>query len=117
MKKRNAINGQFSARLVEMLESPAYRALTRAAHKVISRIEVEFGHHGGNDNGRLPVTYEQFEEYGLHRASVAPAIRVAEALGFIRVTEKGRAGNAEHRIPNKFYLTYIYAEQNKSQYG
>jgi len=48
-----------------MLESPAYRVLSRAAHLVISRIEVELGHHGGNDNGKLPVTVNQFVEYGV----------------------------------------------------
>ena len=63
MKRRNRINGQFSVRLIEMLESPAYRVLTVAAHRVISRIEVELGHHGGNDNGKLPVTYDEFIEY------------------------------------------------------
>ena len=78
-----------------MLESPAYRALSASGHKVISRIEIELGHHGGNDNGRLPVTTNDFVEYGMHRTSVAPAIREAEALGFIRVTERGRGGNAE----------------------
>jgi hypothetical protein len=62
IKRRNKINGQFSVRLVEMQESPAYRALSRAAHLVISRIEIELAHHGGNDNGRLPVTHEQFIE-------------------------------------------------------
>ena len=105
-KRRNRINGQFAARLIEMLESPAYRALSASGHKVISRIEIELGHHGGNDNGRLPVTTNDFVEYGMHRTSVAPAIREAEALGFIRVTERGRGGNAEYGTPNLFFLTF-----------
>jgi hypothetical protein len=89
-----------------MLESPAYRILSLAAHRVLSRIEVEFGHHGGHDNGKLPVTYDQFVEYGIDRASVAPAIRESEALGFLEVTEHGVAGNADSRRPNLFRLTY-----------
>jgi hypothetical protein len=97
MRRRNAISGQFAPRLIEMLESPAYRALSVSGHLVVSRIEIELGHHGGNDNGRLPVTTDDFVAYGMHRSSVAPALREAEALGFIRVTERGRAGNAEHR--------------------
>jgi hypothetical protein len=84
-KRRNAISGQFAARPIEMLESPAYRALSLSAHMVISRIEIELAHHGGNDNGQLPVTVDQFVEYGMHRSSVAPAIRETEALGFIAV--------------------------------
>jgi hypothetical protein len=108
MKRRNSISGQFAPRRIEMLESPAYRALSRSGHMIISRIEIELAAHGGNDNGRLPVTTEDFVQYGMHRTSVAPAIREAEALGFIRVTERGRGGNAEHRSPNRFYLTYAH---------
>jgi hypothetical protein len=112
IQRRNRINGQWSPRLIEMLESPAYRALSRSAHMVISRIEIELGHHGGNDNGRLPVTTEDFVEYGMHRTSVAPAIREAEALGFIRVTQRGRGGNAEHRAPNLFFLTFAHGRDS-----
>jgi hypothetical protein len=114
MKRRNSISGQWSPRLIEMLESPAYRALSSSAHMVISRIEIELGHHGGNDNGRLPVTVDQFVEYGMHRTSVAPAIREAEALGFIHVTERGRGGNAEHRSPNRFFLTFAHGRDSRA---
>jgi hypothetical protein len=113
-KRRNAISGQFTARPIAMLESPAYRTLSLSAHMVISRIEVELAHHGGNDNGQLPVTVDQFVEYGMHRSSVAPAIREAEALGFIRV-ERGRGGNADYRRPNKFYLTYSNWRGSKAE--
>lgn len=112
-KRRNSINEQFSPRLIAMLESPAYRALSVSGHLVISRIEIELGHHGGNENGRLPVTTDDFVEYGMHRSSVAPAIREAEALGFIRVTERGRAGNAEHRTPSRFFLTFGHSRDSR----
>jgi hypothetical protein len=105
-RRRNSINDQWSARRREMLESPAYRVLSQAAHRAMSRLELELCYHGGNDNGALPVTFEDFVEYGLDRASVAPALRELEALGFQRITERGRGGNREHRAPNKFYLTF-----------
>lgn len=108
-RKRNSISEQFSPHLISMLESPAYRALSLSAHRVLARIEIELGHHGGTDNGKLPVTYSDFEQYGVHRHSIGPAIREAVALGFLEVTEIGRAGNAEFRSPNKFRLTYAYA--------
>jgi hypothetical protein len=113
VRRRNRINGQFAARRIEMLESPAYRVLSRSGHMIISRVEIELAAHGGNDNGRLPVTTEDFVEYGMHRTSVAPAIREADALGLIRVTERGRAGNAEHRSPNLFYLTYAHHRDSR----
>jgi hypothetical protein len=105
MRRRNSISGQFSAFLVEMLESPAYRVLSRSAHMVIARVEIELAHHGGNDNDRLPITTDDFIAYGMDRSSVAPAIREAEALGFIRV-EHGRGGNADYRTPSLFGSTF-----------
>ncbi len=105
-QRRNRISGQFAAQLVEMLESPAYRVLSLSAHRVLDRIQIEFAHHGGTENGRLPVTYDQFCEYGLHRHAIGPAIRELVALGFIEMTERGRHGNGEFRTPNKFRLTF-----------
>ena len=104
--RKNKIAGQFSARTIAMMESPAFQVLSLSAHRALARIEIEHAHHGGNDNGNLPVTYDQFIEYGIHRNAVSPAIREVEALGFVEITERGRAGNAEWRQPNKFRLTY-----------
>jgi len=109
-KRRNQISGQFSARLIEMMESPAYRALSLSAHRVLSRIEIEMAHHGGNDNGNLPVTYEHFIEYGMDRHAVGPAISELEALGFIEVVERGSSGNAGYRSPSKYRLTYRHSD-------
>src|SRR6266516_5120824 len=92
-RRKNRIAGQFSARLIEMMESPAYMALGGSARKVLDRLEIEHAHHGGNDNGKLPCTYEHFVDYGVHRLAIGPALRELEALGFIEITERGRAGN------------------------
>lgn len=89
-----------------MLESPAYRVLSLSAHRVIDRIAVELAHHGGQENGRLPVTYDNFVAYGIDRHAIAPAIREAVALGFLEVTERGRPGAGEFRSPNLFRITY-----------
>jgi len=105
--RRTKIQGQFSWHLIEMLESPAYRVLSLSAHRVLDRLEVELGHHGGADNGRLPCTYNHFHEYGIDRNAIAPAIRECVALGFLEVTEQGGGGNAEFRSPNLFRLTYL----------
>jgi hypothetical protein len=88
-----------------MLRSPAWRALSLSARRVLNRIEIEVGEHGGTDNGKLPA-YDDFVLYGIHRHAVGPAIREAVALGFTEITERGRAGNAEWRWPNLFRLTY-----------
>lgn len=105
-KRKTPIGGQFSPRLIEMLESPAYRVLSQSAHRFISRLEIELAHHGGQDNGKLPCTFDDCQQYGIHRHAIGPAIREAVALGFVEVTEQGSAGNAEHRRPSLYRLTY-----------
>jgi hypothetical protein len=105
-ERRTSIGGQFAARLIEMLESPAFGVLSLSARRVLDRLEIELAHHGGTDNGRLPVTYDDFVAYGIHRHAISPAIREAVALGFLQITQRGRAGNAEFRSPNYFRLTY-----------
>ena len=106
-RRRTKIAGQFTLRLVEMLRSPAHRVLSLSARRIINRLEIEHAHHGGTENGNLPVTYEQFVKFGIDRHSIAPAIRETVALGFVEITEKGRAGNAEYRHPNRFRLTFV----------
>lgn len=108
--RRNRIAGQFAARPIPMLESPPYRALSRGAHQVLSRIEIEHAHHGGTDNGVLPIAYDHFAEYGLHRHAIAPAIRELVALGFIEVMRRGCALNGDLRQASLYRLTYRHAK-------
>jgi hypothetical protein len=114
-KERGSINGAFAWRLVEMLESPAYRVLSLSAHRVMARLEIELAHHGGKpeENGRLPCTYEHFAEFGLHRDAIAPAIRELVALGFVEITQPGSAGNAGFRQPTLYRLTYRHWGSHK----
>jgi hypothetical protein len=105
-KRKSWIGRQFAARPIAMLESPAMRVLSLAARRALDRIEIEHAHHGGADNGKLPVTYGDFERYGLHPNAVAPAIRELEALGFVKVMRKGYGGGAEVRVPSLYRITY-----------
>jgi hypothetical protein len=112
-RRRNKIAGQFAWQSIDALESPAYRTLSLSGHRVLARIQIEHARHGGRENGRLTVTFKDFEDYGIHRHAIAPAIREAEALGFVRITQLGRAGNGEFRIPNKFALTHLPTENGQ----
>jgi hypothetical protein len=111
-KKRNRIDGQFNARLIEILESPAYRVLSVSARRILDRVCIELAHHGGNDNGALPVTYKDFTDYGIHRHAVAPAIRELVALGFIEITQAGRQPVGDSRWPNLFRIPWINCKSN-----
>jgi hypothetical protein len=107
-RKRNRINEQFSAHPISMLESPAWATLSRGAHQFLSRLEIELAHHGGNDNGKLPLTYQDLIDYGMGRDQIAPAMREAVALGFAECTKRGRGGNADSRAPSKWRITYLH---------
>jgi hypothetical protein len=92
----------------DMMESPAFRQLSLSAHRVLGRIECEHCRHGGLKNGELTVTFNDFENYGIHRHAIAPAIRECVALGFVEITQRGRSGNGDFRSANKFRLTYLH---------
>jgi len=104
-RRRSRISGQWNARTIEMMESPAYRTMSVSAHRVVDRVCIELAHHGGNDNGKLPVTYDNFENYGMDRGAIAPAIREAVALGFLEVTQRGKGG-AGDGLPNLFRVPW-----------
>ena len=111
MKKRNTsaneIHGAFTRLPNEMRWSPAWRVLSLAARRVLDLLELELGKHRGKNNGRICVTYEDFRRYGIGHNNIGPAVRELEVLGFIRITERGRAGNAEYRSPSLYALTYL----------
>src|SRR5262245_54018603 len=89
-----------------MMESRAYQVMSLAGHRILARLQIGLARRGGCENCRLPVTFDQFAEYAIHRHAIAPGLREVCALGFAEITEHGRAGNAEWRRPNLFRLTY-----------
>jgi hypothetical protein len=109
-KKHHKIGAPFVPHTFEMLRSPAWRVLSLTAHRILSRIEIEFGNHGGRDNGKLPVTFADLRNFGIRNCDdIARGIRELRALGFVELTRPGRAGNGEFRAPNLFRLTYLPA--------
>jgi hypothetical protein len=70
-------------------------------------------YHAGKDNGKLPVAFQNFQDFGVHCDAIAPAVREVTALGFARMTQQGRAGNGEFCIPNIFALTHLPTERGQ----
>jgi hypothetical protein len=108
----HTINGQFAPRTIEMLRSPAMRALSLTGRRILDRVEIELASHGGKDNGQLPVTHTDLVEFGIHDHAIGPGLREVETLGFVEI-KRGRAGNAEFRRPNLFRLTYRPTEHKR----
>ena len=75
-----------------MLELPAWHVLSLTARRAFDRIEIEHMAHAGKDNGRLPVTYADFERAGIHTRLIAGALRELEALGFIETMKRRYRG-------------------------
>jgi hypothetical protein len=91
-----------------MLESPAWRALTGNAMKVVLRIALEHLKHGGVENGLLPVTYQNFVQWGVRRNAIREAIVVAINLGWIDKTSTGEVPwRGDIRRPSTFALTWL----------
>ena len=97
----------WSWRTLAMLESPAWRALPGGARTIIERIELEHMKHAGTLNGRLPVTYSDFEAHGADRSAIRLYISIAVTLGFVDVTEEGHAGAEDTRRAARYALTWI----------
>jgi hypothetical protein len=104
--KRPQIKGPYVVHTSRMLNSPAFRALSLTGHRILARIEIELCRHAGKDNSNLIVTYDDFERFGIDRHAIGPGLRELEALGFIEIVQRGSGGNADHRRPHMFRLTY-----------
>ena len=89
-----------------MLESPAWKSLDHNTKKFLERLELEQMKHGGKDNGRLPCTYDDFEQYGVRRQLILRSQRRAAAAGFAKVTQKGRR-SPTGGTPALYLLTYL----------
>jgi hypothetical protein len=97
----------------KVIDSFAWRALSESARKVIYRVILEWMAHAGKLSADIPVTKEDFIEYGVHHNAIAPAQREACALGLLMLTTRGRAGNAEFRAPHKWALPFLKDEKGK----
>lgn len=100
-------NAPFVMRSLEMLESPAFRSLTPGAHQILARIEVEHMRQHGQDNGRLQVSFRDFEAYGCgSHKRIAASIQDAVAQGFLVITTRGNWNRGKGRA-SRYRLTYL----------
>jgi hypothetical protein len=93
----------------DMLTSPAWRNLTGNAMKVVMRIALEHLRHGSLENGKLPVTYQDFVRWGVRKNSIREALLVAIHLGWIDRTSVGDVpwDGSDLRRPSTYGLTWL----------
>ncbi|MEJ0096517.1 MAG: hypothetical protein WDN46_24830 [Methylocella sp.] len=91
-----------------LMGSAAFRALSKPARTVLDRIYIEHGSQGGRENGRLKVTWRDFERAGVQPRRIVGAIAEVEALGLAIRTQRGRRACGEDRgAPAQFRLTWL----------
>lgn len=109
-RRKTQIGGAFAWRLIEMLESPVMQVLNQSEHRVLARLEIALGHHGGTKNGSLIVTYKTFRLYGVDPQAIAPSLRVLIALGLVEKTRQGAGGRTEYHDASEYRLTYRHTD-------
>ena len=91
----------------EMMESPAWRAMSENARRLLDRVMLEHMAHAGTENGNLPVTYDDLGRWGIRRNSVAPVIAEAVALGWL-LHQRGQASHVAGKgHPQRFGLAWL----------
>ena len=107
-KKKSLIKGPYVSHRSEMYKSPAWRSIhSLAARQILDCLEIEHMRHAGKKNGELICTYNQLVAYGMRRMSIAPAIRLAIAVGVLKITRQGRRVAGYYRFPTWYALTYL----------
>jgi hypothetical protein len=99
----------FVQKSVALLESRAMRGLSRHAHLMLLRFEVEHCHHAGKENGYLIVTYDQFVEWGIRRNDIKTTLDELARARLLVVEHKGRARHGDGD-PSLYRLTYLKAK-------
>ena len=111
-KSESAIGDQFVAHTLERMKSPAWRHLPDKARRLLDRIEFEHLQHGGAENGKLVVTYTNFQKWGIGRRNdITLSIRQCVGLGFLEVTEQGGRSISDRRWPSRYRLTYVLSTE------
>jgi hypothetical protein len=72
--------------------------------KLIDRLLLEHCNHSGLENGRLVCTYKDFQDYGLTRNKIRPAIEEADFLGLVK-HQRGERVFAKNQ-PNSYRITF-----------
>src|ERR1035437_6356982 len=70
----------------QLLDSPAWLAMSPQCRKFIDALMSEFCAHGGMENGNLKATYDQLQARGVRREIVLDVIVEANALGVAMAT-------------------------------
>lgn len=94
---------------LELLSSPARRALSINARSIFDFLLIEHQSHAALENGRLKAPYDQLEAFGVSRRLIRPALAELHAAGLVRCTRPGGMMGGD-RVPALYRLTMYAAD-------
>ena len=89
-----------------LLNSPAWLAMSDQCRKLVDALMAEHADHGGLENGNLMAPYNMLQSRGMRRGNILNAIVEAEALGIVDPT-RGVRSYGSRRAPSSYRLTWL----------
>jgi hypothetical protein len=99
-----AANRRFVWIPVAVMENTAWCGLSINARRIMDRLLIENARHKSEANGRLRVSYQQFEDCGIGARLISPALRELEQAGLLAITKGEQRG--KFREPNLYRVTF-----------
>jgi hypothetical protein len=90
----------------DLLNSPAWLAMSDQCRKLIDALMAELADHGGEENGNLMAPYNMLQARGMRRGNILNAVIEAEALGIVD-PERGVRSYGSRRAPSRYRLTWL----------
>ncbi|MEX0328427.1 MAG: hypothetical protein AB3N07_06855 [Ruegeria sp.] len=107
--KKNERRGEHWTKMARnMMEEPAWRALSSTAQALYPWLKLEWKGPDSNNNGRISMSVRQAAEcLGVTRNTTSNAFRELQAKGFIAVTQPPKLGDSGVASSPLFELTEI----------
>ena len=90
---------------LDLLNSPAWVAMSAQCRKFVDALMADFCAHSGMENGNLKATYDQLEARGVRRKIILDVVVEAEALGVAQAS-RGQRSYGSRIAPSTYRLTW-----------
>jgi hypothetical protein len=90
----------------DLLNSPAWLAMSYRCRKLIDALMSEHADHGGLENGNLTAPYNMLQARGMRRGNILDAVIEAKALGIVDA-RRGVRSYGSRKAPSRFRLTWL----------
>ena len=90
---------------LDLLNSPAWVAMSAQCRKFVDALMADFCGHSGMENGNLKATYDQLEARGVRRKIILDVVVEAEALGVAQAS-RGQRSYGSRIAPSTYRLTW-----------